>query len=238
MTRKERKAITILACGIAALILFLGLLSHLRAAPVGGPPASDQAAVLFNGGTIGTAITGADGTSSAPTYAFTSATNSGMYLSGTQLRFAIAGSDRGYFSGSVFVSNGAFGISGANSYIQSPSSGIVTLSDVSDTGFGRLNLGPGTSSFPALKRSSALVAFRLADDSADTGITASTLALSGTLTSSRTTDLGWSPQAAANQACNTTCTSACVFGADTAAGFVMVACTDATADVCICAGSS
>jgi hypothetical protein len=59
-----------------------------------------------------------------------------------------------------------------------------------------------------------------------------------TLTSSRTTDLGWSPQSAANQACNTTCVSACVFGANTASGFVIVSCSDATADVCLCAGGS
>lgn len=60
----------------------------------------------------------------------------------------------------------------------------------------------------------------------------------GTVTSSKTTDFGWSVQAAANQACNTTCTSACVFGWDTAAGEVAVACTDATADKCLCAGGS
>lgn len=63
----------------------------------------------------------------------------------------------------------------------------------------------------------------------------------GTITSTRATDLGWTGQAAANQACNTTCTSACVAGIDlvtfpATTGFLL--CTDATADYCLCAGAS
>jgi hypothetical protein len=60
----------------------------------------------------------------------------------------------------------------------------------------------------------------------------------GTVTSSRTTDLGWSAVNAPNQACNTTCTSACVFGMNTGALGNFVGCADATADTCICAGAS
>lgn len=60
----------------------------------------------------------------------------------------------------------------------------------------------------------------------------------GAVTSSATGALGWTPVAAANQACNTTCTSACVFGIDTAAPQTWLACTDATADQCLCAGAS
>jgi hypothetical protein len=63
-------------------------------------------------------------------------------------------------------------------------------------------------------------------------------ALTGILTSSRATDLGWTPVNAANQACNTTCTSACVFGMNTGALGNFVGCADATADTCICAGAS
>lgn len=56
-----------------------------------------------------------------------------------------------------------------------------------------------------------------------------------------TTGIGWSEHNAANQACNTTCgTSACVIGLDAGTVGVLnsnfVACTDATADDCICAG--
>lgn len=53
-----------------------------------------------------------------------------------------------------------------------------------------------------------------------------------------TSDNGWSVQNAANQACNTTCTSACVFGMNTGALGNFVACTDATADTCVCAGAN
>lgn len=50
--------------------------------------------------------------------------------------------------------------------------------------------------------------------------------------------IGWGVQSGANTACNTTCTNhgACVFGEDTSVIGTFVACTDATADVCICAG--
>ncbi len=65
------------------------------------------------------------------------------------------------------------------------------------------------------------------------------LTASGKILSQRTTDLGWSVQAGANAACNTTCTHACVFGVNTAATEAdIVACTDATADECLCAGGS
>lgn len=57
------------------------------------------------------------------------------------------------------------------------------------------------------------------------------------LTSKATSDIGWSIQSAANQACNTTCTHACVFGQETTSKAIL-ACTDATADVCLCAGAS
>lgn len=60
----------------------------------------------------------------------------------------------------------------------------------------------------------------------------------GTIVSTRTSDVGWSVVNAANQACNTTCTSACVVGIDTAGTGGFLACTDATADSCLCAGSS
>lgn len=51
-------------------------------------------------------------------------------------------------------------------------------------------------------------------------------------------NIGWSVVNAANQACNTTCTNACVVGLDTAAVGNFLACTDATADTCLCAGGS
>lgn len=65
---------------------------------------------------------------------------------------------------------------------------------------------------------------------------------SGTFTSSNIADdIGWRPVAAANQACNTTCTSGAVYGINIDAGFVaaaFVAPSTTTADVCICSGAS
>jgi len=60
--------------------------------------------------------------------------------------------------------------------------------------------------------------------------------IGGKLTSTATDDLGWKVQNATNQACNTTCTTgACVIGID-AVTTQFLACTDATADSCLCAG--
>lgn len=63
-----------------------------------------------------------------------------------------------------------------------------------------------------------------------------------TMTSSRTSDLGWAVvDGTDNTICNTQCTSAAVFGFDLAAGAtapVIVGPADATADICLCAGSS
>lgn len=59
----------------------------------------------------------------------------------------------------------------------------------------------------------------------------------GTVRSSATSDIGWSVVAGANTACNTTCTSACVFGWD-AGTTAIVNCASALADNCVCAGAS
>lgn len=64
------------------------------------------------------------------------------------------------------------------------------------------------------------------------------LTIKSTLRSDSTTNIGWSVQSAANQACNTTCVNACVFGEDTSVIGTFVSCTDTTADICLCAGGS
>lgn len=60
----------------------------------------------------------------------------------------------------------------------------------------------------------------------------------GTFIGNGTGSIGWSVQSAANQACNTTCVTPCVFGQNAGASNVIVGCTDATADVCVCAGAT
>lgn len=63
--------------------------------------------------------------------------------------------------------------------------------------------------------------------------------ITGTATGTSDTGLGWTVESAANTACNTTCgAAACVFGSNTASGFVPVECDAATADICICAGDA
>ncbi len=63
--------------------------------------------------------------------------------------------------------------------------------------------------------------------------------MTSTITSSATGTIGWSIVAGANTACSSTCTSACVFGFDTALGGTdLVDCADTTADRCLCAGAS
>jgi hypothetical protein len=56
---------------------------------------------------------------------------------------------------------------GLTSVIKAPSDGIFTLYNSANSDFSRLQFGGTTSSFPAIKRSSAGIAIRLADDSAD-----------------------------------------------------------------------
>ena len=63
------------------------------------------------------------------------------------------------------------------------------------------------------------------------------LAATTSITSSATGSIGWSVVAAADQACSTTCTNACVFGQDSTSKDI-VDCSNATADVCVCAGAN
>lgn len=77
--------------------------------------------------------------------------------------------------------SGTLGFSGRSSII-SPSDGVLTLLNNAGTGFTRLNIGGSTSAFPTIKRSSAGIDFRLADDSGLTFIGASSLVLNGQAT--------------------------------------------------------
>lgn len=58
-----------------------------------------------------------------------------------------------------------------------PSSGVIALYNSSVTDFNRLQFGGTTSSFPAIKRSSATLQARLADDSAFADFACANLAL-------------------------------------------------------------
>ena len=70
----------------------------------------------------------------------------------------ITGSGSGYFS-----------VTG-KSRLSSSADGLFEMVDSLGTSFSRLNLGPASSSFPSLKRSTTGLIVRLADDSADTWV--------------------------------------------------------------------
>lgn len=74
--------------------------------------------------------------------------------------------------------NNGFGISAKGS-ISAPSDGNFLIADNAGSSFGRLMLGGTTSSFPAIKRNTAIVEFRLADDSGDASIRTSTVFVNG-----------------------------------------------------------
>ncbi len=99
--------------------------------------------------------------------------------------------NQGYaFVGADFVASATgkfrFGNSGAR--IQSPSDGVIYLSNAAENSFTRLQLGGTTSSFPAIKRNSGGLEAVLADDSAFTSIKSSSEITSGYLSGARSTN--------------------------------------------------
>lgn len=72
-----------------------------------------------------------------------------------------------------------------------------------------------------------------------TAVPLNTLTVNGTFATHNANSIGWSVVAASNQACNTTCVSACVFGMDNdSTTNSLLGCTDAAADRCLCAGAN
>ena len=80
-------------------------------------------------------------------------------------------------AGSDIFPAAASGISfgGTRAYITSPADSIILLQNNSSSDFNRLQFGGTTASFPSLKRSSASLVCRLADDSANAAFTAASL---------------------------------------------------------------
>ena len=100
-----------------------------------------------------------------------------------------------YFGGSVSVigavaASVGLSLGPSNNYIQSTKTGgDLQLLNAAGNGFGLLQFGGTTSSFPALKRSTTGLAVRLADDSADAPITASNVTASSDFIGSSTSCL-------------------------------------------------
>lgn len=103
---------------------------------------------------------------------------------------------------------------------------------------GSLILGTDASSYVIASGSLGIIP--LSSNSMDLGIDLfefKNINIAGTISSDRTTTIGWVVKSQANTACTTTCTSAAVFGWDAGATTIVDA-TDATADKCVCAGPS
>ena len=96
-----------------------------------------------------------------------------LQLNGTS-RFKVLGTGAATFSSTVVVSSdllastwiGLGGAAASAGWIKGQSDGIIGLYNNATTGFNRIQFGGTTSSFPALKRNSAVLETKLADDSA------------------------------------------------------------------------
>jgi hypothetical protein len=94
-------------------------------------------------------------------------------------QFGVDSFGNGTFNGDVTGANIVAGTLNhvhftSSTRIAAPSDGVLELINNASNDFTRLQFGGTTSSFPSIKRSTTLLAFRLADDSADAGITAGT----------------------------------------------------------------
>lgn len=81
----------------------------------------------------------------------------------TALTFSSAGAAT--FGGSIVAPNASPIGWSSSGYFVAVSDGVFRMTQASGSGFGRLNFGGDTSSFPSLKRSTTIVQGRLADDS-------------------------------------------------------------------------
>lgn len=200
------------------------------AVPVGALVSGGLASAPTAGGTgytVGDILTISTGNADAT--ATVTAVSGGVVTSVTRM---IAGS--GY---SVATGQATTGGTGTGCTLN-----ITAVATSTDKAGGALNLSSGISTGSA-GSSVNIQAAKSGAGSGSTDVTPATvIAVTPTQTSAgvtvtATSDIGWAVVAGANTACNTTCTSACVMGMDTGAS-VPLACTDATADNCLCAGAS
>lgn len=155
-----------------------GPIANLR----GKVDANNALLVTVAGGTVSpdTILVGDGACGTTPSIAFTAQTTTGIYRPSTgTIGFCGNGTAGPSINGSqVNVPAGGQFRSNANgTKIQFPADGVVTLLDNAGTSFDRLQFGGTTSSFPSMKRSGTNISFRLADDSANTGVGASTIGI-------------------------------------------------------------
>lgn len=157
----------------------------------------------------------------------------------------VAGSGFNIVAGNLYVGDGAPGqtVNGEDAYIE----GLVEIDGVAYLD-GGAKIGDDIAMTFGADSDATIMYDETTDDTLEitstninmTGAVGVTGAVVGTstITSSATGSLGWSIVAGANTACNTTCTFACAAGQDADAANVLVACDNAAADLCICAGAN
>lgn len=118
----------------------------------------------------------------------------GLYATGpiTSTSDVQSGGNNGFW----LTNPAAFLLWTGRSSISSPANGNIKMQNQAGNDFGLLQLGGTTSSFPALKKSGTGLASRLADDSADSTLTAATLIESTAHTPSSASDTGTTGQIA------------------------------------------
>lgn len=134
-------------------------------------------------------------TTGAPTAVLLNVTNTASAFASYLMDLQVAGVSKFAFrkDGNFLSSGNTLGPNGlyvqnsgwveftGRSQVRSSSDGTLLLNNNAQTDFNRLQFGGTTSSFPAIKRSSAGLVARLADDSADTTITASNVISTATV---------------------------------------------------------
>ena len=90
----------------------------------------------------------------------------------------------------------------SNAYINSTTAGIITITNFTSSDFSRLNFGGNTSSFPSLKRSSAALIVRLADDSAHANLECAQLNTTGSIVANGGSNISWNARSAMSSPSN------------------------------------
>lgn len=140
---------------------------------------TDSALLFASGGTTKGAI---GATSAGVTTIYSNGLSSAIVLNAVQLAT---------FASHVNLASGNFYGWTAQGGIKSPSDGVITLLDNANTSFSRLQFGGATSSFPALKRSGAILVCEVADDSAFATFQCASLRANGAAVSASASEISY-----------------------------------------------
>lgn len=162
---------------------------QLAASDLSNGTSGSGAVVLTTGASMVTPALGAATATSLAVGGCTISTNALCVTGTTLFNSGVTFADAGQWTSSGIVnplivqvaSSGSHGWNG-RALIYSPADGIVELTNNAGTGFTRLQFGGTTSSFPAIRRTTTALNFRLADDTADAPITAAAGSFSAAIT--------------------------------------------------------